>query len=163
MTGHIFFEKWSKKIWKPWVDSNPNYQLYWSNDEIRRWYEKQCETCDLHDIGVPPPVEIWTKDLWEAEYKKPYPENNTGIPMNVSGEEARKLVDDFANYCKTKDDTILANIGFDKKDDPMESRIAFCWFSLVNGRLLPHYGECLLHEFDNNSYMIDVTPFHILL
>ncbi len=30
--------------------------------------------------------------------KKPYPENNTGIPMNASGEEARKLVDDFANY-----------------------------------------------------------------
>lgn len=158
----VSFEQWFKTTWKSWVDANPIWQLYWSKDEIRRWYEEQSEQ-QSEEIGVPPPVEIWTKVEWEAKYKEPYPENNTGIPMNASGEDARKLVDDFAGYCKTKDDTILANIGFDKKDDPMESRIAFCWFSLVNGRLLPHYGECLLHEFDNNSYMIDVTPFHILL
>ena len=109
-------------------------------------------------MDAPNHAQLWTEAEWQ-----PYPENPSSIPMNVPNKKALALGMEFAHHCTKPAHTILVNVGIDKKDDPMESRIAFCWLSLVNGRFLPHYGECLLHEFDNNSYMIDVTPFHILL
>lgn len=113
-------------------------------------------------MTAPNHVQLWTEAEWKPEWK-PYPKNPSSIPMNVTDEKAFALGMEFAHHCTKPAHTILVNVGIDKKDDPMESRIAFCWLSLVNGRFLPHYGECLLHEFDPYSFMFDLTSFHCLL
>ena len=113
-------------------------------------------------MTAPNHVQLWTEAEWNPEWK-PYPENPSSIPMNFPNKKALALGMEFAHHCTKPAHTILVNVGIDKNDDPMESRIAFCWLSLVNGRFLPHYGECLLHEFDPHSFMFDLTSFHCLL
>jgi hypothetical protein len=107
---------------------------------------------------------MWKKDEWESTTGTPYPDQtNTNIRMIYSDKDAFNASEEFRGYCETPKDTILINIGIDKKDDPMESRISFCWLSLVKGRLLPQYGECLLHNFDPYMYTLDITNFHSLV
>ena len=114
-------------------------------------------------MDAPNHAQLWTKAEWEEECKQPYPENPSSIPMNVTDKKAFALGMEFTHHCPKPAHKILVNVGIDKKDNAMESRIAFCWLSLVNGRFLPHYGESLLHEFDPHSFMFDLTSFHCLL
>lgn len=182
--------QWREMKWEHYAKNNPSQAMYWTTDALQRWYDEQCaaitaeyiayfeaplpkndiwrDTLDAisfraSNIGVPPPILLWTKAEWEKECKQPYPENPSSILMNVTDKNAYELGMEFAHHCTKPAHTILVNVGIDKKDDPMESRIAFCWLSLVNGRFLPHYGESLLHEFDPRSFMFDLTSFHCLL